>query len=103
MDTSSSPPKGRALAPRAQRHGHLGSDENSKSQRRVLDKHLWRYLKFAKRECRRLDAGPICTQFLQEAQSRFLQFCRTGDRDLRRLSWMAVQIAIRHLEKEDQP
>jgi hypothetical protein len=77
-----------------------GSDANPKSNARVTDKLVEGYLKFAKRECQRLDAGPICRKFAAEAESRYAQFQKTGAEDLRRLSWSAIQLCARHLERE---
>jgi len=78
------PPKKEALPSRAQ-SGELQDNQNLKDHLGLLDKPLCGYLKFTKGECERLNAGPISRQFLQEAESRYLQFCRTGDQDLRRL------------------
>src|SRR6266446_4533469 len=101
------PPRRRALAPRAQRHGHLGSDKKSKSKSSLLDKNLGRYPKlteprstladahlpsyfrFLARELRGRDAGSTGRKFLSEAKRRYKQFCRSGALDLRRLTWSA--------------
>ncbi len=91
MDPTS-PPRRRALAPRAQRHGHLGSDKKSKSESRLLDKnigchpklterrstladaHLPSYLRFLARELRGQDAGSTGRKFLSEAKRRYEVF-----------------------------
>ena len=119
MDPTS-PPRRRALASRAQRHGHLGSDKKSNSKPRLLDKnigrypklterrstladaHLPSYFRFLARELRGRGAGSTGRKFLSEAKRRYKQFCRSGDLDLRRLTWSAIQLCAKELEKEDQ-
>jgi len=59
MDRSPPPVRRRALAPRAQRHGHLGSDFDQKSKLRVIHKNSGRYIIFPRSEAAPLGASRI--------------------------------------------
>ena len=75
---------------------------NGKSKRRptLADAHLSGYLRFLSRELRGRDADITGRKFLSEAKRRYKQFLRSGDLDLRRLTWSAIQLCARQLEKE---
>jgi hypothetical protein len=120
MNRDRPPPRnGKARARSLPRRlGPTGSDENQKSTRRVTDKNIGRYpkfterrptladahlpgyLRFLSRELRGRDPDIIGRKFLSEAKLRYKQFLRSGDLDLRRLTWSAIQLCARHLEKE---
>jgi hypothetical protein len=60
MSRAAPPPvRRRALAPQAQRHGHLGRNENLKSNRRVSDKNIGRYIIFLGSEAAPLGANEL--------------------------------------------
>ena len=77
--------------------GTLNSDKKQKCNSKLTDRNIERYLKFAKRECRRLGASPIAVQMFDEARRRFLKFQRTGDLNMRRLTWSAIFVCLARL------
>ncbi|SRR5260370_6056992 len=93
------PPKKKAPVPRARKLEPLKSDKNSKCNLKLTDQHIERYLKFAKRECRRIGASPISVQMFDEARRRYGKFRRTGDFNIRWLTWSAIFICLTRLGK----
>jgi hypothetical protein len=67
----------------------------------LADVYLPGYLRFLSRELRGRDASSTAWKFLSEAKRRYKQFSRSGDIDLRRLTWSAIQLCARQLEKEE--
>lgn len=76
------------------------SDSKSKRPSALADAHLPGYLRFFARELRGRDLGTTSRKFFAEAKVRFKQFSRSGDPDLRRLTWSAIQLCADHLEKK---
>jgi hypothetical protein len=96
MDPTS-PPRRRALAPRAQRHGHLGSDKKSKSKAIVTDPWVFAQINFLDDQCSRLNAGRVALFFLKEAKSRYRQYRGCGCPRLRYLCWSARNLVANQL------
>jgi hypothetical protein len=102
MNRAGPPPKnGRARArSHPRRLGPDQNDENSKSKRSVTDKNIERYIIFLSSEIADLGANSLCWQFLEIGRSHYRQFRKSGSPDLRRLTWFAIQLCAKELEKE---
>jgi hypothetical protein len=95
-----SPPRKKAGSGAASQLHPRGSNKNSKSKRRVTDEHIGRYIIFLGSEAATLGANSLCRQLLEIGRSHYRQFRKSGSPDLQRLTWFAIQLCAKELEKE---
>lgn len=93
------PPKKEAGARARQLQPQLSRDEQTLRRRILSDEHVRRYIIFLRADVSHLDADSAARRLWEIARSRYRQFRKKRDPEMRRLAWSALQACAAWLQK----